>query len=260
MTEPLSPDLLLWVPAAALALFHIAQAVREGQWKGALAGGGRAGARPALYRETMASLWALAAVCVVFWLLSGRDLAGLGLRLPEEGWRGWLAWAMAGAATLYFLVWVPVALALSRKDRAKTRELIRSAEGIDLIRPRTQAEHRLFPWLAVTAGITEEIIFRGFLIGALALLMPLWAAALASVAIFTAAHFYQGAAGLVRVAPMAAMLTAVFVAGNSLWPVIIIHIAADLSVGAVFRILDSFRERDLPAGEEAPAPDGFTLP
>lgn len=243
-------DLLLGVPAAALALFHIAQAVRERHWKLALSGDGKPGARSALYRETMASLWALAAVCTVLWLLSGRDLAGLGFRLPEEGWRGWLAWAMAGAATLYFLIWVPVALALSRKDRRKTRELIRSAEGVDLIRPRTQAEHRLFPWLAVTAGTTEEIIFRGFLIAALALAMPLWAAALASVVIFTAAHFYWGAAGLVRVLPMAVLLTAVFITGGSLWPVIIIHIAADLSGGAVFRILDSFRGEDAPDPEE----------
>ncbi len=250
MTDLLHPDLFLMAPAAALALFHIAQAVRERHWKQALSGDGKAGARSALYRETMASLWALAAVCTVFWLLSGRDLAGLGFRLPEEGWRGWLAWGMAGAAALYFLVWVPVVLALSRKDRIKTRELIRSAEGVDLIRPRTQAEHRLFPWLAVTAGTTEEIIFRGFLIGTLALLMPLWAAALASVAIFTAAHFYQGVAGLVRVAPMAVLLTAVFVLGGSLWPAIIIHVAADLSGGAVFRILDGFREEDMSDSRE----------
>jgi len=255
MTGQLNPDYFLLVPAACIALFHLVQALREDQWKQALSGDAApTHARLKLYRESMASLWALAAVCVVLWLFSGRELAGLGFRLPEAGWRGWLAWGAAGAAAAYLIVWVPAALALSRKERVKSRDLIRSAEGVDLIRPRTQAEHRLFPWLAVTAGVTEEIIFRGFLIGALALLMPVWAAALVSVAIFTAAHFYQGLAGLVRVLPMGALLAGIFVLGGSLWPVIIIHIAADLSGGAVFRILDAFRDEDQQAGAPASGP------
>lgn len=252
MTDQINPDYFLLIPAACIALFHLVQALRESQWKRALSCDAAPDARSRLYREGMASLWALAAVCVIFWLFSGRDLAGLGFRLPDTGWRAWLVWGLAGAAAAYFMVWVPVTLALSRKDRIKTREMIRSAEGVDLIRPRTPAEHRLFPWLAGTAGVTEEIIFRGFLIGALSLLMPLWAAALVSVAVFTAAHAYQGVAGLVRVLPMAALLAGVFVIGGSLWPVIIIHIAADLSAGAVFRILDAFDEDDQEAGADAP--------
>ncbi|MGY6628366.1 MAG: CPBP family intramembrane glutamic endopeptidase [Oceanicaulis sp.] len=252
MTDQINPDYLLLVPAGCIGLFHLFQALRESQWKRELSSDAAPDARSRLYREGMASLWALAAVCVIFWLFSGRDLAGLGFRLPDSGWRAWLVWGLSGAAAAYFMVWVPVTLALSRKDRIKTREMIRSAEGVDLIRPRTPAEHRLFPWLAGTAGVTEEIIFRGFLIGALSVLMPVWAAALVSVAVFTAAHAYQGVAGLVRVLPMAALLAGVFVIGGSLWPVIIIHIAADLSAGAVFRILDAFDDNDQEAGADAP--------
>ncbi len=254
MIDPLNSDYLLLVPAAGLAVFHLAQALRESQWKQAFSSDtAPPDARLRLYRESMTSLGALAAICVVFWLFSGHDLVGLGFRLPENGWRGWLAWGAAAAAAAYLMVWVPVALALSRKDRVQSRDLIRSAEGVDLIRPRTQAEHRLFAWLAVTAGVTEEMIYRGFVIGALTLLMPVWAAALVSVAVFSAGHFYQGLAGLARVLPMGAVLAGVFVIGGSLWPIMIIHIAADLSASAVFRILDAFDKEDQQAEAAEPA-------
>lgn len=254
MIEQLNPDSLLVAPVVGIALFHFVQSWREPQWRHSLSSDAPPpGARLKLFRESMTTLWILAAICVACWLFSGRELTGLGFRLPEPGWRGWLAWAAAGIAATYLMVWVPVALALSRKERVKSRDMIRSVEGVDLIRPRAQAEHRLFTWLAVTAGITEEIIYRGFLIGAAALMMPVWAAALVSVVIFTAAHFYQGLAGLARVLPMGALLAGVFVLGGSLWPVIMIHIAADLSGGAVFRILDSFAEEDQPADLAEPS-------
>ncbi len=123
--------------------------------------------------------------------------------------------------------------------------------GVELIQPRRPAEHDRFVWLSITAGITEEIIFRGFLIGALALALPLWAAAVIAVAAFTLGHLYQGPKGLVRVFGLSVLFTGLYLLCGSLWPLMIIHAAVDLTGAGVFRIVDARQEADRLAAEAA---------
>ena len=99
-------------------------------------------------------------------------------------------------------------------------------------------------WVALTAGITEEIIFRGFLIGVLSLVMPLPAAAAIAVAVFVVGHAYQGMAGMLRILPISIGLTVILLLSGSLWPCIILHALTDLVGGAVFQILHKTEEAD----------------
>jgi membrane protease YdiL (CAAX protease family) len=112
-------------------------------------------------------------------------------------------------------------------------------------------EYRLFQTMAVTAGITEEVIFRGFLIGVLALWMPLWVAGLAALAVFVGAHVYQGLSGMLRILPVSTVLTILFLASGSLFPGILLHAAVDLAGGA---ILWEVRDRRSAPGEDRPTP------
>ncbi|MEE2565497.1 CPBP family intramembrane glutamic endopeptidase [Hyphobacterium marinum] len=243
----LSPaDYLLLIPVIALAVFLAISPLRDSKWKARIRAGEDPRARLKFYRETMVLLWGVAILCLAFWLVSGRTLAGLGFGMTVEGWRGGLAWG-AALASFGYMVWSTVETARSRSTRQSVRRQIDAMGGLDMIRAKTSAEHTRFLGVAITAGITEEIIFRGFLIGALALVMPVWAAAAVSVAAFTLGHIYQGPSGMIRVFVIALVLTGIFLIGGSLWPVIILHIAMDLSSGLAFRLVDRHAEADAAA-------------
>lgn len=209
-------------------------------------------ARHKIYRDSIILLWSLAIIGVAGWVLSGRPLAEIGLAPVRDDGRGLAAWAIAGLV-LGFCLWQIGVTWLSKKARRSARKQIGEIELTDL-RPRTVKQAWHFQALSVTAGITEEIIFRGVLLAAFALVMPLWAAVILSLIAFTVPHAYQGPAGLVRVVPTGAVLTAIVLLGGSLWPAIIAHALIDITAGVTFALLDRFEARDAAAElVEAPA-------
>lgn len=96
--------------------------------------------------------------------------------------------------------------------------------------PRTARERRYAAAVAVTAGITEEILFRGALIalGIEIFHLPATAAAALSLILFAGVHAYQGRLGMLSAGFLGFGFTAVTVLGGSLLPAIVMHIAADL--------------------------------
>lgn len=200
------------------------------------------GARLVMYRETMVFLWGMAILALAGWLLSGRPLADIGWAPVAEGWRGLAAWGAAGLILAYCL-WQLAEIVRSPRSRRSARKQIDQIQMEDM-RPTTKAEAWHFQAVSVTAGVTEEIIFRGVMIAAFALVMPLWAAAALSLIAFTLAHAYQGPAGLLRVAPTGALLTAIVLLGGSLWPAILAHMVVDMTAGLTFALLDRFEVKD----------------
>ncbi|MEQ8404589.1 MAG: CPBP family intramembrane glutamic endopeptidase [Oceanicaulis sp.] len=178
---------------------------------------------------TIALLWTLCAACVAAWLASGRALAELGLT-PGEGWRALAAWVLGIAGSAYL-----IADTLRRLSNAQHREALaaqlREAGGLGYFDFRTPGEAGVFQGVAVTAGVTEEIVFRGFIMLTLALALPLWAAAALSAVIFVAFHAYQGVAGMVRIIPITVVLTLLVLLGGTLWPAILLHVAVDMVGG-----------------------------
>jgi len=249
-----SPALLVGLGAAALVIFiGIARDLmyRANPER-------KRGSTMTQYRNTAASLWGLCLVCLVCWSLSGQPLADMGLTSPT-GWQAWLVWGLA-AASIAYLFYSAITTALDRATRIKLRADFAQAEGFDLIRPRTTAEHIGFQGLSITAGVTEEIIFRGFLISTLALAMPVWVAALIVVGVFLVAHAYQGVSGMLRILPITVFMTAVFLIGGSLWPAILIHVAVDAGAGLLVAIVDAHRDADEAHQDAETASDANALP
>ncbi|WP_417497302.1 CPBP family intramembrane glutamic endopeptidase [Maricaulis sp.] len=233
-------------------------ALTEKSGKAAIRDPARPDARLRIYNQALISLWLLATACAALWLRSGATLPELGLR-PGAGWRTLLSWAVVGAIGTYMVASL-VEARFSRMARIKLREQLRRSGDYSLIHPETQREHGRFIWLAITAGITEEVLFRGFLIGVLALIMPLWLAAILAAAIFILGHAYQGPQGMVGLLPITAILTLVYVVGDSLWPAIALHIIVDVAAGLLFRISDHFASADAEAGIEAASETRCTGP
>lgn len=84
--------------------------------------------------------------------------------------------------------------------------------------------------VAATAGITEEVVYRGLLIAAGTRLydLPLALVVMASLALFVAAHAYQGRKGMVGVAILGAMFTTIYLISGSLLLAIMVHIWQNL--------------------------------
>ena len=201
-----------------------------------------AGDQMLIYGQTIVFLWGLAAICVAGWLLSGRALSEIGWRPASADWGGALAWTIA-AGVLVYCAYQIVMTWFSAKSRASVRKQLNEVD-LEMVRPRNRDEALAFQALSVTAGVTEEVIFRGVLLAAISLVAPLWAAVLISLLAFVLPHAYQGLGGLLRVAPTGVVLTGVVLLGGSLWPAILAHIAIDMTAGATFAIIDRFKDRD----------------
>jgi uncharacterized protein len=96
--------------------------------------------------------------------------------------------------------------------------------------PTTARERLLWVAVAVSAGICEEIVFRGWLLSTLHGSLRLQGAALilAAAVLFGLAHSYQGITGVVLTAFAGLFFCGLYVATGSLvWP-ILLHIVVDV--------------------------------
>ena len=110
-----------------------------------------------------------------------------------------------------------------------------SVAGLDIL-PETPAETAVFSLLvAPTAGICEEVVYRGFLVGQLWILTnnPWLAAAIGSL-FFGLAHLYQGWWGVFRTGVIGFVFAVGLIMTGSLIPSIIAHTLANM-LGAAFR-------------------------
>jgi membrane protease YdiL (CAAX protease family) len=98
--------------------------------------------------------------------------------------------------------------------------------------PRSPRETVFYILLAVTAGICEEFIFRGFVIAAFFQAgLSAWSVIVLSSVMFGVAHLYQGKSGSVGTGILGALFALVRIAYHSLLPVVIWHTVLDIVAG-----------------------------
>jgi len=123
-------------------------------------------------------------------------------------------------------------------------------EHVEPLLPHSPGELRLFGVVAVTAGICEELLFRGFLIWYFAHVTGLLQAALLSSIAFGIGHAYQGLRYVLVTGLLGAFLSAVYLLTGSLILPMLIHALMDLYSGWVaYRVFGS-------APPAHPAPGG----
>jgi membrane protease YdiL (CAAX protease family) len=178
------------------------------------------------YQLTIAWLWITTIV-----LLVSTPLLDLVTPLPTPG--------LAVPRSTVFLVLgslgvgalVPLVMARWKPEDAQKR--LQALGDTLLILPRTTTERWWFAGVALSAGICEEIIFRGFLIryfAALPIGLGLPGAVLLAALIFGIAHGYQGIVGVLVTGILALVMTALFYATGSLVVPIVVHALLDLRV------------------------------
>ena len=206
-------------------------------------------ARSRMYVRTLIEEWALVAAVVVLFIVERRSFAGLWLA-PPVGWRAWVGFALPLA---YVSLLVLQARAIGARPASLTA-LRAKLHPLRALIPHTRDEYRLFVPLAVTAGICEEFLFRGYLVWVLAFLMGVLPGAALSMVAFGLGHGYQGGKFGFRAFLVGVVLGVLALVTRSLWPGILLHAAIDLGSGWITHVAMS--RGAAPGGEPAKAPNG----
>jgi len=178
-----------------------------------------------LYAMVVGTQWVLTALCA--WIMRRRDLDIGDLGLLEPGKT--LAWV---AASFLIVMFASATIAAVRSIRDGKAELPSHLRHVVRILPVKGIERAGFVPVALTAGICEEILYRGFLTFALFHVIRSWPAALAlSTLAFGFGHLYQGPRGVVSTALLGGLLAAIYGYWQSLWPCIAVHAVVDLVSG-----------------------------
>ncbi len=191
--------------------------------------------RQRLWWRAIGMQWLLVTLVVALWIVTRREFEPLGLLLrPTAGLTG----VLVGTATIVSLVLRQrKSLDTDAALRARVRDRLAPVERL---MPRNRGEFPLFSALALTAGVCEEFLFRGFLLWYMAQWMPLLLAALLQGVAFGVGHAYQGARGIMLTGVAGLFFTGVRLVAVSLWPAMLIHALMDLHAGdlacRVFRV------------------------
>ena len=184
--------------------------------------------RRSLYLQALWIQWGLVGALGALWAARSRAWTTLGLAVSASPVvLGITSAAMVGAAFL---------LIQSRRGARDPRVLevvMRRLDHVERMLPHTADELRLFRGLAVTAGVCEELLYRGFLLWYLGhWLGPAPSLAVASL-VFGIGHSYQGPRGVAVTALVGVVLGLVYLAAGSLLPAMLLHAAGDLHSGTL---------------------------
>lgn len=187
---------------------------------------GRRDARLKTYNWVLVMEWGLTAGLLAWWFLAGRNWGSLGLVSPYHGWR-WLALGL-GAAAVITLVWQMVTVMKSSKHLEELRAKMGDLRALAPVTPR---ENRVFGLVSITAGVCEEIMYRGILLAVLTPAVGLWPAVGLSSVIFGMGHAYQGFPGIVKTTLVGLVMALLTVFSGSLLVAIVLHTVIDLTSG-----------------------------
>jgi len=205
-----------------------------------------------IYWSLIASQWMLVALAALALAGGGRSFADLGQTLGA--WPRVTIGIGAGLLALFAVLSVFTTRQLRVVNASDLPSRMRRAGKI---LPRNDRERAWFVGVALTAGVCEEILYRGFL--------PWWIAGLTgsvplgfglSAIVFGLGHAYQGRGGVIVTGLLGACFGAIAWGLRSLVPGQVLHVAIDLVNGiAVGRTLERVQ-----AAPAAPKPGDVDAP
>jgi membrane protease YdiL (CAAX protease family) len=186
--------------------------------------------RLSLYASTIAFQWAVTGIAA--WRAWARGLIPSQLGITALDARRLALPTLAGALFFLFFQWWN----LRRVGRSPTAARATVLRVARLILPATLPEKLAYVALAVTAGVCEEFLYRGFATAAfLRIGLPNWAVVVITAALFGLAHLYQGRNGVITTLLVGLVFGAGRIVYDSLAPVVIWHATVDLTGGLLGR-------------------------
>lgn len=203
-----------------------------------------------IYSSLIASQWTLVALVALLFTGAGRSLADLGESFgPRPASTLVTACVVLGAFAVLSL------FTTRQLQSASPSDLPRRMRRAGKILPQTGVERAWFVGVALTAGVCEEILYRGYVPWAVDSWLggnALVAYGLAAV-VFGLGHAYQGRDGMIVTGILGLFFGALAYFVGSLLPGQLLHVAIDLvngiAVGATLA-----RARFVPQAPEVDAP------
>ncbi|WP_076410457.1 CPBP family intramembrane glutamic endopeptidase [Shewanella sp. UCD-KL12] len=185
--------------------------------------------RLAVYRLTMLQLWVPVLLLMILVFQEHISMRDIGLQ-----WH----WGLANQIAMLGLVLVTGYFFLSLKQLSESPEnhqaIRKQLAHIQWLMPTTRKESGYFIFgVSITAGICEELLFRGYLMNMLAEYMPMYGAVIVSSLAFGLPHLYQGAIHILRTALMGVVMALIYLATDSIIIPIVLHAVIDMYSGAL---------------------------
>ncbi|MCL2592529.1 MAG: CPBP family intramembrane metalloprotease [Defluviitaleaceae bacterium] len=204
--------------------------------------------RVVFYIKLMASSWGTVLVILKLCLLAGISFYDVGIRRIGLNQSVWFTAGTLIACGIYIIahIYGTIALLINPKYRKEQQEnLVKNSSNgaTNNLLPRSKKERKYWFFVSLTAGICEEIIFRGFLFFLFQAAfpnMPMLLVLLIASFIFGAAHAYQGIKGIRNTAIVGALHGVLFLVTGSLIPSMFMHFIVDIA--AVFLLSEDIKK------------------
>lgn len=191
--------------------------------------------RTELYWRMMTGLWIPALAILLLIAFGGFSWNDIGLGLRAFPCPQWLRIVSIVLASIYFLFLLVQNITL-RRDNKKGLSIQEIPGRLRAMLPVGGQERRVWAGAAITAGVAEELMFRGFLLHVMTALfpaLPLAAALLIATVLFGAGHLYQGIGEAIKPMLIGLMFGLFFIAFGTILPCILLHTMQDLEAGWV---------------------------
>lgn len=179
------------------------------------------------YVRSFIMLWALVLLLAIDWWMAGRDPASLGLTIHMD-LRFMVSYLLV-AVVMALFVWQYVKIRGFSDERK--RKIIEKNVRVFEITPSNPRQLLYFVGLSITAGVTEELLYRGFLIWSLTAYMDLFMAAVLASILFGLAHAYQGGSGIVKTGGVGLVMAILYVGSGTILLPMILHAFVDVHNG-----------------------------
>lgn len=187
------------------------------------------------YRDTIIWAWVPVAFILLLIPFSSMHFEDMGFKMIDlraSSSSNWIVFPVIGLYIIYLLynIYSILILKYSKESRVKSAEQI--PDDFRYFLPVTKEEKKTWILVAISAGITEELIYRAYLFYALGLFFPdlsLMMILLISTILFGIGHIYQGTE-VIKPVLIGLFLGLFYIIFDSIIPVMIIHILQDLVV------------------------------
>lgn len=176
------------------------------------------GDRVRRYQRAITTVAVLGLMVATIWIAGGRPVARLGLGAP-----GRTGWIMINAAI------VLVALLVAAASRAAPSANPKRNAAADAMMPVGRRETIWFLGSVLVLGAGWEVLYRGYLLWALAPMLGVWGAVPVLGLSYGLAHGYRGNGALVGSVVSALLFAGGYALTLSLWWLIVIHIGLPLA-------------------------------
>jgi uncharacterized protein len=183
--------------------------------------------RIAVYRSTMIQLWQPVFILSVLVYQDHISLFDIGLR-----WHWGLANQIGVIGLVLICGYFLHALNQFSKNAENQQAMRTQLAPVLWFMPTTTVESRYFIFgISITAGICEELLYRGYLIQLLADGMPIYGAVILSSIAFGLGHIYQGPINVIRTTVMGIVMALIYLATDSIIVPMILHALLDMYGG-----------------------------